>query len=578
LKRLLTGMEALARAAAEERVQLVSGHAGHAGRPVAAMLEAALREGVCARRAPNEKVALEVAMGASLAGARAVAAVASLAAVVDPLHAMAYVGAAGGFAVVAVDDPGLALGAVETDSRTLARALELPWIEPSDAPECKEYLAAALGLSERWETPVVVRITTRVALTGRPVSLGATAAGEAAGLRRDRERRVLVPGRGRRPRSGARERLAQLAAHAGESPLNRVELRSPALGVVTSGASYHHVREALPEASVLKLGLSFPFPAQLARDFAARVDRLVVVEELEPVLEYELRALGISCQGESLMPRTGELGPDLIALALGSAVRRDRRREAVPERPPEPCAGCPRRALFHALKRVHVNVAGDLGCATMGASAPLAALDSAFAVGASIGVAHGAELVLGERVRGRLVAVLDEGAFLHSGALALAHVAGAGAGGTVVVAEDGMRPRVGAPAADLVALARALVGMRGGQTSALQHGAPGTPRVREVDALDLAATEAALREELARPELSVVVARGRCPMPQAAPRPPCAVNSARCNRCGACLRLGCPAISDGFDAMVIDAGTCAGCGLCVQVCRAGAIAPTEPSP
>jgi indolepyruvate ferredoxin oxidoreductase alpha subunit len=594
-------MEALARAAAEERVQLVSGHAGHAGRPVAAMLEAALREGVCARPAPNEKVALEVAMGASLAGARAVAAVASLAAVVDPLHAMAYVGAAGGFAVVAVDDPGLALCAVEADSRTLARALELPWIEPSDAPECKEYLAAALGLSERWETPVVVRITTRVALTGRPVSLGATAAGEAAGLRRGRER--LVPGRRRRPRSGARERLAQLAAHAGESPLNRVELRSPALGVVTSGASYHHVREALPEASVLKLGLSFPFPAQLARDFAARVERLVVVEELEPVLEYELRALGISCQGESLMPRTGELGPDLIALALGSAVRRDRRREAVPERPPEPCAGCPRRALFHALKRVHVNVAGDLGCATMGASAPLATLESAFAVGASVGVAHGAELVLGERVRGRLVAVLDEGAFLHSGALALAHVAGAGAGGTVVVAEDGMRPGAGAPAADLASLARALVGgdsmgrsspppaeLAGGGHPAPPQGAtgekggaatsilPGLPRVREVDALDLAATEAALREELARPELSVVVARGRCPMARTTPRPPCAVNGVRCNRCGACLRLGCPAISDGFDAMVIDADTCAGCGLCVQVCRAGAIAPTEPSP
>jgi indolepyruvate ferredoxin oxidoreductase alpha subunit len=570
-------MEALARAAAEERVQLVSGHAGHAGRPVAEMLEAALREGVCAQRAPNEKVALEVAMGASLAGARAVGAVASLAAVVDPLHSMAYAGTAGGFAVVAVDDPGLALGAVEADSRTLARALELPWIEPSDAPECKEYLAAALALSERFETPVVVRITTRVALTARPVPLGPTAAGEAAGLRRDRERRVLAPGRGHRLRLRVRERLAELAAHAGESPLNRVELRSPALGVVTSGASYHHVREALPDASVLKLGLSFPFPAELARYFAARVDRLVVVEELEPVLENELRALGIACQGEGLMPRTGELAPDLIALALGSAVRCERRSETVPERPPEPCAGCPRRALLHALKRVHVNVAGDLGCAMAGASAPLAALDSAFAVGASVGVALGAELVLGERVRGRQVAVLDEGAFLHSGALALAHVAGAGGGGTVVVAEDGTHPSAGAPAADLASLARALAGAGEGQASALQRGVPCTPRVREVDALDLAATEAALREELARPELSVVVARGRCPMAQTTPRPPCAVSGVRCNRCGACLRLGCPAISDGFDAMAIEARTCAGCGLCVQVCRAGAIARTEPS-
>ncbi len=557
MKRLLTGMEALARSAAEGGVRLVC---GHAVRPVTALLEAALREGVGVERAPSEKVALEVAMGASLAGARAVAAVASLAAAADPLHAMAYVGASGGFAVVAVDDPGLALGAVEADSRTLARALELPWLEPSDAAECKDHLAAALALSERWETPVVVRITTRLALAGRPVSLGAAVAGKTAGLRRDRERRVLVPEHARRLGVRAKERLAKLAAHSVASPLNRMELRSRALGVVTSGAAYHHLREALPDASVLKLGMPFPFPAELARDFAARVDELVVVEELEPVLESELRGLGIACRGKDLLPSSGELGPDLLAHALGGAAWPERRRDDVPERPPEPCAGCPQRGLLHVLKRLHVSVAGDLGCALLGAAAPLATLDSAFGVGASVGAVHGAQVVLRERARGRLVALLDADAFLHSGALALAHVAGAGGGGTVVVAEHG--GRAGAPAADLVAVARAL----------------GVSRVRAVDALDLAATEAALREELAHAELSVVVARGRCPAPPAAARPPCSVSEARCNRCGACLRLGCPAISDGFDAMVIDAGTCAGCGLCAKVCRAGAIAQEESSP
>ncbi len=550
MKRLLTGLEAIARAAAEEGVLLVS---GHGVRPVTALFEAARLEGLHVERAPSEKVALELAMGASLAGARAVAAVGSLAAVADPLHAMAYVGAAGGLVVLALDDPGLALGPVEADSRALVRALELPWVEPSDAAECKDHLSAALALSEKWETPVVMRLTTRVALSGRPVPIGRGMAGRAAGLRRDRARRVLVMEHGERLRLRVKEMLAQVASHGVESPLNRTELRSRALGVVTSGATYHHVREALPDASVLKLGLFFPLPTDLVRDFAGRVERLVVVEELEPVIESEVRALGVACQGKDLLPRTGELGPDLLARALGVAAQQPRP-PAVPPRPAEARAGCPHRGLMHAFKRLHVSVAGDPGCAAVGAAAPLSSIDSAVARGASIGIALGAHAVLEERLRGRQLAVLGEDAFLHSGALALAHAATAG-GGTVVVAQGSFPAYTGGPKADLSALVRGL----------------GASRVREVDALDLAGTEATLREELARPELSVVIARGRCPLMRHAPGPPLAIRAERCNRCGACLRLGCPAISDRLDAMTIDPSSCAGCGLCAQVCRAGAI-------
>jgi len=553
----MTGAEALARGAAEDGVQLV---AGCPVSTIGALLDAAEREAVLAERTPTDKVALEVAMGACLAGARAVAALPGLAAGVEPLRAMTYVGAAG-LVIVAIDDPALARSCVETDSRMLARALELPCVEPSDARECKEHLAAALELSELWDTPVVLRLTARTALGGRPVPIGTVTAARAAGLRRGRERPVLSLEQGPRLRLRVEERLAQLAAHGVDSPLNRVELRSAELGVITSGAAYHHVREALPDASVLKLGLSFPLPTELVRDFAGRVEKVVVIEELEPVIESELRALGIACRGKDLLPRTGELGPDLLSRALGGGPPATRR-DDVPPRPPEACAGCPQRAVLQALKRVHVSVAGELGCSALGAEAPLRAVDRAVGASSAVALARGAEAVLGERVRGRQVALMGEGALVRGGAPALAHAAASAGGGTIVVVADGASATCARTPVDVAALARAL----------------GAPRVREVDALDLAAMERALRDELAAPELSVIVARGRCPVAEPEARAPSAVRASRCNRCGACLRLGCPALSEGEEAMEIDAGLCAGCGLCAQVCRSGAISRAQELP
>jgi indolepyruvate ferredoxin oxidoreductase alpha subunit len=498
MKRLLTGAEALARGAAELGVDVV---AGEPVRPVVDLLAACAAEReIRAERTPSDRVAVEVALGASLAGARAVAAVIGLSAVSEPLHAASYAGTRG-LVVVTFDDPGLILSPVECDSRAAARALELPCLEPADAAECKDHLAAAFALSEEWQTPVVLRLTTRVALTARAVAIGPTCAGTAAGFRRDAERRVLLPEHARRARVHTEERLAQLAAHAVETPLNRIELRSPDLGVVTSGVAYHHVREALPEASVLKLGLSYPLPTELVRDFAGKVKRLLVVEEQGPFLEEGLRVLGLSCRGKDFFPLTGELTPALVARGLGLAPARPADRLDVPPRPPEAWAGCPHRALAHALKRLHVTVSGDAGCAALAALPPLRAVDSALAPGAAIGIARGAELALRDRVHGRHVALVSAASLLRSGAAALAHAA-RGGGGTVLVVADG----VGAPVTDgvdLLALARAL----------------GVPRVREVSAFDLAAVEAALAEELARPELSVVVARARARSRRSRPRP-----------------------------------------------------------
>ncbi len=346
-------------------------------------------------------------------------------------------------------------------------------------------------------------------------------------------------------------------------------MRSAQVGVVTSGLAYGMVREAVPDASILKLGLVHPVPTGLVREFAGRVHRLLVVEELEPFLESELRAAGIACEGKDRLPRTGELTPALLAHAFGAPPSSPRAPEPVAERPPELCPGCPHRATFQALKRKHVTVAGDLDCAHLASLAPLSTVTRAPGAGAPVAVAAGLEAALGGRIAGRAVAVLGEDALLHSGAGALA-VAAAGTG-TVVLSdtcpawEGGAAPGAPEPGhhapgrwrVDLESLVRSL----------------GVASVRTVDPLDLAGFGAALHEELARPASSALIARSPCVRLRDGARPPMRVDPARCNRCGACLRLGCPAASDGLEAVVIDPAVCAGCGLCAQVCRSRAIGP-----
>jgi indolepyruvate ferredoxin oxidoreductase alpha subunit len=570
LRRLLSGIEASAHGALEAGVHLAAACPG----PVASeVLDAlAARGGVLCERAPSEKVALEVALGASLAGARSMAVLRAggLDAGASALAAASCANV-GGLAILLCDDPGGRV-APSVDSRLAARAALVPVIEPSDPEECHAFLGAALDLSERFETPVAVRLTTRLADFAGPVDTGPARAEPPRGCRQEDPARRSLPGRGGAARARALERLALLAGHGWDTPLNRMELRSPETGIVTSGLAYGMVRELLPEASVLKLGLVYPVPTGLVREFAAYVRRLFVVEELEPFLEAELRAAGIACGGKDRLTRAGELTPASLARAFAPDRPRARPAEPVPERPPELCPGCPHRATFFALKRLHLSVTGDLGCSALAGLPPLAAVDRAHGLGASLGVAHGLEAALGDRIAGRSVAVVGDGALLHSasGALALS----ARGRRAVVVADNRALPgegeRVGGGGGTGTG-AHATGGRRvdlGSLCLAL-----GAESVQVVDPLRPEALADALRREAAGPGPSVVIARSPCVRLRTDRRPPQRVDPVRCNRCGACLRLGCPALSAEPESMAIDRSACAGCGLCSQVCRAKAIGP-----
>jgi indolepyruvate ferredoxin oxidoreductase alpha subunit len=563
MRRLLTGSDAVAQGAHESGVHVAAVCRG----PVAGDIAAGLlrRGGVRCELVASEKAAVELALGAALGGGRALAVVRAggLEAAASALFAASCAGAAG-LVVVACDDPG-ARAAPAIDSRLVARNAMVPVLEPSDPREARAFVDEALALSERFDTPVLLRLTTRLADSAEPVEVAPRRSEAPRGQRVETAARAIPCGAAVQ-RNRALERLGSLAAHGWDTPLNRAELRSADLGVVTSGLAYGMVREALPTASILKLGLVHPVPTGYVRDFATRVRRLFVVEELEPFIESELRAAGIACEGKDRLARSGEFSAALLAHALGAPQLRPRPPEAVPDRPPELCPGCPHRATFQALKQQHVTVTGDLDCAELASLAPLSAVARAPGMGASVAVEAGLEAALGARVRGRAVAVLGEGALLHSGAAALPIVA-AGAG-TLVLAdtgcggetEAGAEGRVHVPGGrrvDLGSLVRAL----------------GVPSVRVVDPLDLAGTCAALHDELLRPAASVLIARSPCAHQRQDFRPPQAVDPARCNRCGACLRLGCPAASDGPEAVVIDPAACAGCGLCAQVCRSRAIGP-----
>lgn len=570
---LLSGNEAIARGAWEAGVRV---GVAYPGTPSTEILENLSRmEGVRAEWAPNEKVALEVGLGASVGGARSLVAMkhVGLNVAADPLFTAVYTGVGAGLVLVVADDPGMHSSQNEQDTRNYAAFARVPMLEPSDSAEALAMAKAAFAISEELDLPVLLRSTTRLSHGKTLVEPGERVEATGHPYAKQAGKYVMMPGMARKRRTDLEERLSRARILSEDSAFTVEESRDNAIGVVTSGVAYQFVREALPEASVLKLGMTFPLPEQRIRDFASRVERLVVVEELDPYLMSSLRAMGLTVDDAGL-PHIGELTPGIVAAAFGAAAPETRDpMEDLPARPPMLCPGCPHRGVFAALRRMDAVVMGDIGCYTLAALPPLSAMDSCVCMGASIGMAHGLGLSGGADGR-PVVAVLGDSTFAHSGLTGLLDVAYNGGVSTVIVLDNRITAMTGqqdnpftgrtlqggeAPDIDLEAVCRAL----------------GVADVRTVDPNLLKPTRTAIEAAVAHPGPSVVIAKAPCALLSKDHPDPFAVDDETCTACGECIRLGCPAISrDHMARAVIDVTVCVGCRQCVQVCKYGAIQRT----
>ena len=565
MKKLMLGNEAIARGAYEAGVKVVSSYPGTPSTEITEFC--ATYPAMNCEWAPNEKVAVETAFGAAMCGARAMSCMkhVGLNVAADPLYTAAYTGVNGGLVLCVADDPFMHSSQNEQDTRFIARAAHVPVLEPADSQECKNFMRRAFELSEQYDTPVILRLTTRLAHQRSPVETAERADVSVKPYEKNVMKNVMMPGMARKRHLYVEEREARMEQDAPSLGLNREEMRDTSLGVVCAGVVYQFVREALPQASTLKLGLSYPIDRAAIRAFAQKVDKLVVIEELEGIIEQEIAAMGIAVEGKRYTGRQGELSVQRIREAFGG--EKAPTEPALPARPPVLCPGCPHRATFHVLKKLKLHVFGDIGCYTLCALPPVDSLESALCMGASIGMAVGAEKAQGRDFARRSVAVLGDSTFVHSGITGLVNAVYDRSNITVVILDNritGMtghqqNPATGfdiynqpAPQLNLEALCETI----------------GAHVVVE-NPMEMDKLENALKEELDRDGVSVVIARYPCALLDKRRHTPAKVSG--CRNCGACMRLGCPAIEREAGGVRINAALCNGCGLCVGQCPFGAI-------
>lgn len=567
MKKLAIGNYAVARGAYEAGVTVSSAYPGTPSTEVTEFL--AKYPEVKAEWAPNEKVALEVAIGASIAGARSIAAMkhVGLNVAADPLFTSAYTGVNGGLVVVVADDPGIHSSQNEQDSRYYAMSAKLPMLEPADSEEARAFTRLAYALSEQYDTPVLLRLTTRVAHSQSYIEEQPRDEVPVRPYVKDAAKYVMMPGNAKRKRVELESRLAAIARGFNALDCNRAEYRDTSTGVVCAGITYQYVREALPDASVFKIGTVYPVPVEAVRAFAARVKRLIVIEEMDGFIETALKAAGIACEGKSLFPHYGEIQTGEIRRVLcgAAAVKAE---EAVP-RPPVLCPGCPHRGVFYVINKLKLNVMGDIGCYTLGAVAPLSAVDAVVCMGASIGMTIGAEKARGREFAEKTLAVIGDSTFVHSGITGLIDAVYNNLNTKILILDNsttgmtGHQPHPGTGRNIYDEPAYKLDYRRIAE-------ACGVPNIAEFDSYDLAAAEKTIREQMKKPGVSLMIARQPCALIVKDRKPPYAIND-KCVNCKMCVRLGCPAIVNRPDGPEIDFTMCVGCGVCAEVCKAGAI-------
>ncbi len=582
MKKLLTGNEAIARGAWEAGVVVCT---AYPGTPSTEITEnAAKYKEMYAEWSANEKVALEVGLGASIAGGRALVAMKHVGVNVaaDPLFTFAYTGVNGGLVLVSADDPGMHSSQNEQDNRHFARAAKIPVLEPSDSQEAKDFTKLAFNLSENFDTPVMLRITTRVAHSQSLVELAERQDSELKKYEKNALKFVMIPAYARRRHVAVEARLDKLREYTEATPLNRIEWKDTKIGVITGGVTYQYVKEVLKDVSILKLGMSFPLPQKLITEFSRKVDKLYVIEELEPFIEDYVKSWGIEVHGKDIFPGIGELLPETIAEKMGvsssekKALFKAAESAALanvepPIRPPVLCPGCPHRGLFYVLKKLKITVAGDIGCYTLGSLAPLSAIDTTICMGASIGTAIGMEKARGKDFARNLVAVIGDSTFIHSGITGLINAVYSKASTTTIILDNrttGMTGHQDNPTTGLTLKGEPIKEV----DMALLAKAVGVERVVIVDPFDLEKLETVLKEELAAEEPSVIIAKRKCALLEKDKvSTPHTVSAETCTGCMRCMRLGCPCIVKDGKKVRINPTQCVGCGLCADVCFSGAI-------
>ena len=573
----MLGNQAVARGLYEAGCRVASSYPGTPSTEITEQVS--LYEEVYAEWAPTEKVAMEVALGASIGGARSFCAMkhVGLNVAADPLFTAAYTGVNAGMVICVADDQGMHSSQNEQDSRHYAVSAKVPMVEPADSQECIDFVKAAYEISEQFDAPVILRTCTRVAHSQSIVETGERTELPLRLYTKDPKKYVMMPANAVGRHVFVEERMQKLAEFAETSGLNRVEMGDPKIGIVTAGICYQYVKEAFPQASVLKLGMVHPMPVRMIQEFAKQVEMLYVVEELDPVIETHCRVNGIRVDGgKNLFGLLGELSQRKVAQALGKECPEPVLfGEQVPVRPPVLCPGCPHRGLFYVLSKLKVMVSGDIGCYTLGALPPLGALDTTICMGASISGLHGFNQARGGDSAQKSVAVIGDSTFIHSGITGLIDITYNRGHSTVLVLDNSITGMTGHQQNPTTGLT--LKHQPAPQVSIEKIcGAAGVKRVRVVDPNELAALEAILKEELTAEEPSVIITRRPCALlKQVKHNPPLRVDPERCKSCKMCMKIGCPAIHMADGKAVIDDTLCVGCDLCQRMCSFGAIKTSE---